>query len=296
MTKLKEDFGNPETTPFVRFISGTALYPAPTLYEASKTFFDRYRGDDLAPIMKELVKKGPVAGQYGLLLDATWFAILNTFLLYTGAGEGITDWQKHCVEALSLMCERPHGEAWKHLKTFLLDKIDIVSGWASSWQRAIGEREKIFRADDGNFYMHDEEGAVVRVIGAKPLDETRLDFIADQILWRHGFLRQILELFALFAITDDFSLNRESYPPAMKALLSEAEYQRVHHSWHFMYFDRTRTVKWRPYSNFCDPDWLASDLLSRVVDTLQVDHFRKRVMESKTPCELWAKDPPKTSI
>ena len=243
MIRAKEDFGNPETTPFVRFVSGTGLYPAPTLYEASKTFFERYSGNDPVPIIKELVKKGPVAGHYGVLLDATWFAILHTFLLYnTGAGEGITDWQKHCVEALSLMCERPHGEAWKRLKAFLLEKIDIVSGWTSSWQQAIGEREKIFRADDGNFYIHDHEGALVRVIGAKPLDETRLDFIADQIIWRHGFLRQILELFALFAITDDFSLNKESYPPAMKALLSEAEYQRVHHTWHFMFFDRTSTT------------------------------------------------------
>ena len=154
----------------------------------------------------------------------------------------------------------------------------------------IGERDKIFRADDGNFYMHDHEGVLLRVIGAKPLDETRLDFIADQIIWRHGFLKQILELFSLFAISDDFALNRDSYPPAMKALLSEPKYQRVHHSWHFMYFDRTRTVKWRPYSNLCDPEWLASDLLSQVVDTLQIDHFRKRGMEPKTPSELWAND------
>jgi len=191
------------------------------------------------------------------------------------------------------MCERPHTLAWKILKAFLLEQIDVVSGWASSWLRALGAREKIFRADDGNFYMHDDEGVLVRVVGAKPLDETRLDFIADQILWRHGFLRQILELFALFAITDDFSSNREYYPPAMKAVLSESEYQRVHHTWHFMYFDRARTVKWRPYSNLCDPDWLASDLLSCVVDTLQIDHFRKRRTEAKTPSQLWAKDPRK---
>src|SRR5438067_1333951 len=97
-------------------------------------------------------------------------------------------------------------------------------------------------------------------------------------------------VFALFTITDDFGLNRECYPPAMKALLSEPEYQRVHHMWHFMYFDRTRTVKWRPYSNLCDPDWLATDLLSNVVDTLKIDRFWKRGMQL-APSELWLKDP-----
>jgi hypothetical protein len=129
MIRTKEDFGNPDATPFVRFISGTAVYPTPSLYEAAKTFFDRNTGDDPALVTAELVKKGPVAGQYTVLLDATWFAVLNTFLVYNaGIGEGITDWQKHCLKALSLMCERPHNEAWKTLKAFLLENIDIVSG------------------------------------------------------------------------------------------------------------------------------------------------------------------------
>lgn len=290
MTGQPENLGNPDSTPFVRFISGTALYPAPLLYDAAQQFLGRYSGGDPAPLFKELAKKGLVAGQYGVLLDATWFSILQTFASYnTGNSEGITDWQAHSLDALRLMLEKPHVEAWKRLKAFLLEKIDNVSGWATSWQKLIAERDKIFRADDGNFYFHDEEGVLIQVIGAKPIDEARVDFIADHILWKHGFVRQFLELFSLFAITDDFAVNRRAYPPAMKALLSEAQFQRVNHSWHFMYFDRSRTIKWRPYSNMCDADWLASDLLGSIVDTLQIDHFRKRVAGQK-PDDLWSRD------
>jgi hypothetical protein len=291
MSQQTENLGNPDTTPFVRFLSGTALYPLPTLYEAATDFLASYSGGDPSPVFKELVREGLVAGQYGVVLDATWFAILRTFVMYNaGNFEGITDWQTHCLDALRLMLERPHVKAWKRLKSFLLERIDNVSGWATSWQKMTAEREKIVRADDGNFYLHDEEGVLVRVIGAKPIDETRIDFITDHVIWKYGFVREFLELFSLFAITDDFATNREAYPPAMKAVLPEVEFQRVNHSWHFMYFDRSRTVKWRPYSNMCDPDWLASDLLGHIVDTLQIDRFRKRVAGQK-PDELWSKDP-----
>lgn len=291
MTGAIEHLGNPEATPFVRFISGTALYPQPTLYEATEELLKRYSGGDPGPLLKELAKQGVVAGQYGVTLDATWFAILRTFVMYNSSrDEGVANWQIYCLEALRLMLERPHTAAWGHLRHFLLDRIDSVSGWTTSVRKLLAERNNILRADDGNFYMHNDEGVLVRVIGAKPVDETRVDFVADQIMWKHGFVREFLELFALFAITDDFTENPGSYPPAMKAVLGEMDFQRVNHIWHFMYFDRSRTVRWRPHSNLCDPEWLAADLLGRIVDTLQIDHYRQRVTAQR-PDEHWANDP-----
>jgi hypothetical protein len=103
-----------------------------------------------------------------------------------------------------------------------------------------------------------------------------MEGLRRKLLWRHGFLRTFLEMFSLFAITDDYAAAPNSYPPSMKAVLPEAGFQTINHTWHFMYFDRTRTVKWRPRSNVCDPDWLAADLLGNIVDTLQVDYARKR--------------------
>jgi hypothetical protein len=44
-----------------------------------------------------------------------------------------------------------------------------------------------------------------------------------------------------------------------------------------MQFERTRSIRWRPLCNFCDPDWLAGDLLARITDTIDQNSWQERV-------------------
>jgi hypothetical protein len=184
------------------------------------------------------------------------------------------------------MQERPHKTAWDKLKSFLRGDIDNLSGWSKSWRKSRAERDQVFHGEDGNYYMHREGGILVQVIGDKTLEETRLDFITDHLVHSYGFLHQFVALFALFAIADDYVVNCQRYPLSMKAVLPGENFYHVLHYWHCSFFDRTRTIRWRPDPNTCDPDWLIADLLGEITDTLQVDHWRTQ-REEIHPDDSW---------
>ena len=114
-----------------------------------------------------------------------------------------------------------------------------------------------------------KEKAVASILGPK--------IITDQILRGYGNLRLPIELFSWFGISVDFEENSATYPEAMKAVLSEPKWQVIQHQWSLQHWDRSRTVKWRPHSNFCDPEWLVADLLGHLTDTLKIDAWQDRV-------------------
>jgi hypothetical protein len=183
------------------------------------------------------------------------------------------------LEMLRLMLPRPPREAWEQLRKYLIQNADVLSGWSSSFQRVLSERDQIFRGDDGLYYQYGEDGSLYQVIGAKTLRETHLDFITDQILRAYGNLRLPIELFSWLAISVDFEENSSTYPKAMKSVLSEPKWRMIQHRWSLQPWDRSRTVKWRPHSNFCDPDWLVADLLGHLTDTLKIDAWQERVQK-----------------
>jgi hypothetical protein len=286
----KEVLGDPATTPFARFNQGQLSYPTNNIYECAEIVVGNLETKELESIFAELIERGDCGGHYGVLLRSTWFAILGNFLHYKGQPDPApAGWREFCVRGLNLMLRKPHQDAWPALRSYISENVDEISGWASSWRRSNSERQMIFRGSDGNYYRQDGE-VLIRVIGAKTLDETRTDFITDQAVHGYGFIRQFLELFSLFSIADDFVTNPGAYPPSMKAILPDPKSQRVEHYWHFLFHQRTRSFIWRPSSNMCDQYWLASDLLARMTDTLVVDYFRKNV-DSQRLDEGWINDP-----
>jgi Methylamine utilization protein MauJ len=294
MKPTKQDdidvFGDPTTSPFVRFQSGWSLYPPNSLYECGQIVSEKLATNDFSTVFNDLVEKGDCGGSYTILPRSTWFAVLGTFFHYRAQPDDApSSWREVSVAALKLMLRRPHQAGWSDLKRFLKGNIDEISGWTSSWKRSLAEQHRIFRGDDDRYYRHDEDGILIRVIGEKTLEETRIDFITDQVLRGYGFARQFLELFGLFSIADDFARDPSAYPPAMKAIVGEPEY-RLGHTWHFMYHERTRSLAWRPNSNMCDPNWLASDLLASMTDTLKVDYFKRRI-DTRKPDDSWTVDP-----
>jgi hypothetical protein len=271
------EIGEQEKTPFVRFDAGI-VYPPNNIYESAQNVLEGLKSRSVQELFNSLIKKGVVHGQYRVLLDSTWYAVLSNFLHYhvRGASNQCKSIDS-CVGALQIMVKRPCEDAWLELRGYLIEGIDELSGWNSSFDRRIAEERLVFQGEDGNYYYHDSDGQPIQIIGAETTQETRLDFVLSQLLARTGFLRQFLGLFSLFAIADDFERNRAHYHGMIKAVLPESERGPIECDWTFMHFDHSRSYLWRPQSNLCDPGWLAGDIFGKLTDTLDRDFWHRNV-------------------
>lgn len=264
--------------PFVRFVSGTAVYPPNILYESTFDILEKLREHSLEEAFRDVVREGLVGGQYTVLPESTWYAMLRDFLTYYSREfSEPEDLQKLAIEALKLMVERPHEKAWEILEGFVLDQVDELSGWSKSWVREDAERRNVFKGEDGNYYFRDRDGILVQIIGAKTLPETHLDFLTDAILRGFGPIRKIVNVFSLFAVSEDFTRNPDDYPKSLRLLIPEPRFGMLSPRWHRMQFHQVRTARWRPKDNLCDPEWLSEQLLARLTDTLDRDLWREHV-------------------
>lgn len=269
-------YGDPERTPFVRFDS-LPIYPENNICDCATQLLAVRRSGAADPF-SDLIKRGPLGGTFGVLPEYTWFALIKSFFDYAAAAQAsLPTWADYCWRALEIMTQRPHQQAWPALKELLLGNIDELSGWAHSFRKDIVEREGIFRGEDGHHYFKDEEGIVVEVVGsgAATAQEERVHFITDQLVHSYGFLHQFLQLYVLFAVSDDFSANPGTYHRWVKLMLPQLPHHGLDLRWDFLHFDYSRTVIWRPGSNLCDPNWLAGEILGTITDTLELDFWQK---------------------
>jgi hypothetical protein len=280
MATVEAPTTDPSTqTPFVVYESGTPHWITNTIYasaESTMAMFTERSPDDALADLKSRTRLIPHR-----LHDADSAAVWMTYfeLFLTRQGDD-TPTLAARLEMFRRMIQKPPEQAWVALREYLLSNVDELSGWTASHIRVLSERDQIFRQEDGLYYRHLEDGTLCQVIGAKTLHETRLDFITNHVLWKYGNIRQSLELCSWFAISADFEQNSAAYPKSMKASLLEPKWRRLGHDWLLQHWDRTRTVKWRPNSNLCDPDWLAADLLGHVTDTLKIDGWQRRMAPS----------------
>ena len=283
------EIGNPNQTPFVRF-EGGIIYPSNDIYESAHTVVERLQTSTVSEVFGSLIKKGLVHGQYRVLAESTWFALLNNFLNYqsSGASDQAASFE-HSIYALQLMIIRPCEDAWLKLRDYLVKEVDELSGWNASFRRQSAEEQQVFQGENGNYYYHNAGGQPMQVFGAGTSQETRLDFIVNQLASRVGFLRQFLGLFSIFAIADDFTRNSAHYHALIKAMLPESERGPIECDWTFLHFDYSRSYKWRPSSNLCDPGWLAGDILGLLTDTLDRDFWHRNVNLSTLDRE-WLED------
>jgi hypothetical protein len=272
---LPTDHGDPTKTPFVRFDLGT-LYPPNSIYTCAVVALEQLTSKSSSEAFKDLILRGPIGGSYGVLPDSTWFAVLYNFFRYhQQRNTGFSNAEECCKEALRLMIRRPHDAAWPLLRDFIITNANDLSGWNGSFQKSLAERREVFRGEDGNYYYTSGTDELIQIIGAKTAAETRLDYITNQLTFSSGFLHQILSLFSLFAIADDFDHHPDQYHRWIKASLPNPDHLWISANWQFLHFDYSRTYRWRPYSNLCDPQWLAGDILGKLTDTLEVDHWLK---------------------
>ena len=218
-------------------------------------------------IVGQLIRKGPVGGQYGLLRESTWFDLFRRFLTYRSyATKDMATAEKHCIDALKIMCRRPHQEAWPPLREFIISRVDELSGWSDSSQF---HAEATDVSEDGNVYYYDQSYQPIQILGSK---EARIDFITAQLVTQTGFLHQFIAMFSVFAVADDFQNNPGDYHKWLKAMIPGPRSHSVEITWDFMHFTYSRSYIWRPRSSLCDSKWLAGDILGVMADTLETDH------------------------
>ena len=277
-----ENTGNSTGTPFVYFITGTPVYPPNTIYESARDALTAPEHKSFHKTLKDLAKSGNVGGTWTILPEAMWYHFLLTYMNYFGNNFSEPgQMEQSALEALKLMTNKPPEAAWPDLVDYVTADIDNLSGWTKSWIKHSAEERKVFKGEDGNYYYPDFDGTLIQIVGAKTTEETHLDFITDQILRNYGCLRQIFNVFSTFAIAYEFDRDPSLFPRSMKAVLVEPKFDDTSHRWQLMQFERTRSIKWRPSSNFCDPDWLAGDLLARITDTLDRNLWQERVEKQK---------------
>lgn len=271
-----ENTGSLIESPFVYFASGTPAYPPNTVYQcASEALGEKA---DLREVLKKRIEEGFIGGVWTVLPNSYWFHFLLQYVDYFRNNFAEPkELEKTAVEVLRLMIKSPPVEAWGEILQFVINEIDNLSGWSKSWIKESAERFNVTRGADGNYYSKELDGTLVQIIGAKTTPETRIDFITDQVIRGYGCLRQIFNVFSVFAIAHEFSEQASSFPRSLRAVLQEPKFQGTSYHWQLMQYERTRSIRWRPISNLCDPEWLAADMLARITDTLDRDTWQQRL-------------------
>ena len=274
--KKTENTGNSAETPFVYFVSGTPVYPPTTIYQCAAAVLEA-KGNFHEELRKR-VQEGFVGGSQSILPETWWFRFFLQFIDYFRNNfSEPKEMEASAIELLALMSKRSPDAAWNDILRFVIEDIDNLSGWNKSWLKESAEQLNVRRGEDGNYYSDSLTGTLVQIIGARTTSETRIDFITDQVLRRYGCLRQLFNVFSVFAITHEFNADQSHFPKSIKAVLQDPKFQSTSHDWQLMHFERTRSITWRPRSNFSDPEWLAGDMLARITDTLDRDAWQQRI-------------------
>jgi hypothetical protein len=269
-------------TPFVYFVSGIPVYPPNKIYECLSAALGASGEKPLVEVLKEYARGGDVGGSWTVLPEGWWYHFLLTYLThFRNNFAEPEELEESAIKALNMMAKRPPEAVWSDLVAYVISDIDKLSGWTKSWIKDSSERKNVFKGEGGNYYCKDLDGTLIKIVGAKTTPETRLDFITDQVLRKSGCLRQIFETFAAFAIAHEFECDPSQFPRSMKAVLVEPKFRATSHHWRLMQYERTRSICWRPLSNFCDPDWLSGDLLARITDTLDRNLWQEKIEKQK---------------
>jgi hypothetical protein len=272
--QLDMTFGDRDATPFVHFVSGCAHFPPNALRRDAAEVLVGFEKDSTGGFMGALLKTGNLGGSYTITLESTWYAYLRDFLL---RNDGFANLENR-LAALRLVANEDISKGWADLKNYLLNEIDEVSGWNYCWRKEDERLKATWRKGHECFFVDRDLGGVVRVIGGATLPETRTQFITDDILQPFGRVRRCLNMFAAFAVADDFSRNGTNYPRSVRLIVWDPQYGILNQpNWHVSQFISLRPLRWRPDNNLCDPEWLACQLVAAMTDNADRDVWQETI-------------------
>lgn len=221
MEETSHLYADPSTSPFVRYGGGYAVFPPNEVRNGLAAILEALAsGTSREEVWRRFVEYAWIGGTSEIHPASTWHAVGLDFAEYYhqhfGGSPAV---YRTALEAARLMLSDEIDVSWKRLEAFLLDHIDEISGWSESWIRSDAEERHVIRRDDGTYWYPDASGTLIQIIGARTLPETRLDFITDSILRPWGSVRQVLTLFALVAVSEDFRRDRSAYPIALRVAI-----------------------------------------------------------------------------
>jgi hypothetical protein len=261
-------------SPFAIYESGSGYVLPNVLPQRARSLLTKLVTNNIDDVIPELKLSGRQTLERTTTFKAAenlWDFFLAEYITPRGPD---TPSMPRRIEGLEIMLSALSTDAWTILKNWLVTNIDELSGWTGSMQEMLAQHNNVWRGEDGEYYQTAADGQTVyKVTGARTLAETRLDFLTEQVTREFGTVRHFLNFFALIAIAEDYSEHTALYPRSMKAILMDRQWPSIEHKWRLLQYYASRTVVWRPFSNLCDPQWLAGDLLGCITDTLLKDPF-----------------------
>ena len=169
MEEVRQLYADPATSPFVRYGGGYAVFPPNDVRDSVTATIDLLAGGASRDgAWRKLVKHAWIGGQSAIHPASTWHAVTLGFVaFYEQHFKDSPRILQAALEAARILVKDEIELAWDKLQAFLLDQIDDISGWSSSWVRNDAEREGIVRRDDGTYWYRDPDagGTLIQIIG-----------------------------------------------------------------------------------------------------------------------------------
>jgi hypothetical protein len=208
---------------------------------------------------------------YGISIESTWFKLIDEvygiFQSDTRIGKFNFDL---LYQLLKILIKTDDIEnIWNEARNFILENIGQFSMWDLSYAKIFSEERKIKRDENGK-YIGLVEGEICEYIGVKTAEEEKFDFIMSTTLGEYGAIYQLMKFISLIFISEDFNNNYERYPKSLNILLPESDTNCwfLQWKWQLRRLYGYSKSGWRPNLNYCDPDWLVSDLIANYSDSI----------------------------
>lgn len=254
---------------FVRFRHGLRLYIKNNIREELRKAVDALRKNpNHAAVFKELIQDIKDGSGRGIHPDSTWIsAVKEIFDNYERDRQTIQAETKDAViEILDMLTKANRIEDnWEKIQKYIIENIDILSGWKRLQEyRGHSFFGDIKRDKNGRYYMIENKKRI-EVIGAKTQQEERFDYIVNDAISKYGRIGNILHLISLIAIGEQYKSHPEHFSKGTICNLPDSDWETycLHWSWYTLAVYNFIPVFWKPRSCFCDPQWLAFDLLAK---------------------------------
>ena len=231
--------------------------------------------------LEDLIRITATPSWWGIEANSTWPQLLKEVCAKfqvpeQGASERVA--VLFSVLQATLIAE-PGLPTWEAARRTLLENIDTISGWEHSWNRQWHLTEPVWR--DQGHYFTERFGHTHEIVGRRTAEEERWDFVANAAEHIYSPLHIVLRMIALICIADLYKQSPAKFHATIEVALHEQVGSTSFSSWRwqqrFPFF--YRRTKWRPPDVFCDPEWLASDLMASFAD-------REGIQEEEPPALL----------
>ena len=213
----------------------------------------------------------------GISFDSTWYRLFEEIYIdYRDASKKHFDFLLLSQFFEILIKNQSINETWLEIKSFVLANIEKLSLWEYSYNKIFAERDNVQRYDDGTYFAY-HEGDLCQITGQKTLEEEKFDYIMSTTLEETGVIYKLSKIISLIFISIDFKENNEKYPKGINIRLPESENNCWFLKWNWGLDRLYGYMKsgWRPHNNYCDPDWLTSDLLAEYSEEILAERETK---------------------